>query len=259
MKLFKGGFFAIFLPILSLMIFFSQLTAWGGKPEVGYAEGRLSVRADGTPLLSVLEAISKSTEIDILVSPELQGKDVTIEIVDVPLEDALKRVLRGINYAAIYGKEGDSWYITTLKLYPKGKYSGEVISVYPKEASAEIREIGETKTVVVSSVGEVTTYGSLEETGRLVPSQTVLKGEGNSVRDTAWFSLQMQQERKEMEEYRKLMREKMRMEATRDPERRKALAMAYAEQLKKFEEMKAAHLNKIESLKRIEQFRAMTE
>jgi hypothetical protein len=258
MRFFKGGFFSGFLPILCLVFFLCPQTLWAGKPEVGYAEGRLSVKAERSSLFSVLEAISTSTQIDIFVSTDLPPKDVTIEIVDLPLEDALKRVLRGVNYAAIYGKEGESWYIAALKLYPKGKYGGDVIPLYPKEAKAESRIPEETKTVVISGGEEIATFGALEERGRLVPSRTVLKGEGSSVRETGWFALKMQLERKEAEEYQRLQRERMRMEAAKDPERKQALAMAYADQLQKFQEMKAAHLSKIEAMKRIERFREMT-
>jgi hypothetical protein len=49
------------------------------------------------------------------------------------------------------------------------------------------------------------------------------------------------------------------LEAAQDPDRKEALAMAYADEVEKFHAMKKVHINKIEALKRIYQAREMAE
>lgn len=265
MCLFKSKYSIILLIIVSIWVFplfKGELARADNKSELIYLDGRLTLKAVKTPLLPLLKKIAESTGIDISISKELGPDDISAQIVDQPLESALKRILQGFNYAVIYSKDGDSWRINALKIYPKGKHGGELIPIFAASGSSGFPERpGETKTVLVHSGDEFRIYGKLGDGGLLIPSRSVPNFSDQTAAQVKapWFQLQKRLERKEARQYEKLMLQKKRLEAARDPDRKEALAMAYADEVEKFYTMKKANFNKIEALKRIYQFREMTQ
>ncbi len=227
-------------------------------PQVGYSKGLLTLKTYKTPLVKVLEAISKAAELDIFVAKDLIPDDVSIQLTEVPIQDALKRILIGTNYAAIFFKEGEALKLTALKVFPEGKYDGELIPIAAaSKRSAISQNAGKTKTVLVRSGQEVAAQGTLMNSGILVPIRSKPVFQDGQV--PTWFVLQKQLERKEAQKYEELMHHKMKFAGTEDLDRKKALAVVYAEEVAKFYDMKKAHLNKIESLKRIQHLRELTK
>ncbi len=232
------------------------------KGSVRFAENRLSVAADKMPLTELLKEISESASINIYVSKDLQPVNVTVNLSDSPLEDALKVILRGYNYAGIYQKNGESWQITAVKVYPTGQPGGTLLRLGDqgsKVISKDPRAV--TKTVIVSSGMDVITYGGIEgNEGILVPSMTVPNpsvGPTDSL-NQPWFALQKQLEKKEFEEYQKLKLMHKKVAEADDPEKQETLAIMYADEARKFYDMKQSHLNKIEAMKRISESRELT-
>ena len=249
-----AGFFAAFLFILTAQA--------GDRPEVSYSDGLLSVKAVNAPFLPVLESIAKAAGVEIFVSRDLKPGDISIQFADEPLEEALKRVLRGLSYAAVYSKERDSWRMTALKVFPEGQYSGKMASLLSQTGNSEMpMKDTDIKTVLFPSGDEFRTYGKLGKGGQLIPSRSVPVISNKTVADlnAPWFQLQKQLERKEAQKYEELMLFEKKLEAAQDPDRKDALAMAYADEVEKFYAMKKANLNKIEALKRIYQAREMAE
>lgn len=235
----------------------------GIKPGMTYKDGRLTLDADQTPLSQLLEIISKSAGVDIFVSKSFNPGNVSIQVTNQPLEDALKSILRGYNYAAIYTKEGEEFRITALKIYNEGQQGGEVLPLFTggrQTVFAEGTARGETRTVMVNSGGEVVTQGKLDKKGILVPSQTEI--DPNALQTGAlqspWFAMKVQLEQQEAEKFRELQMLQKRMDSTDDPQKKKALTMIYADEMSKFYAMKRANTNKVEALKRITQFKDMT-
>lgn len=235
----------------------------GVKPGTTYKDGRLTLEATATPLLQVLEILSRSAGIDIFVAKGFQGGNVSCQVADEPLEDALKSILRGYNYAAVYAKEGDAFRVAALKIYPEGSQRGDMTQIFAGSHSTPFTETGkggETKTVLVSSGDEVITRGSLKQSGILMPSRMELNvPEGQPAPVAApWFQLQAQLERQEAGRYEELMVLQKRLEAAGDPDLKNNLSMIYADQLAKYHALKRVNLNKIEALKRISQHQDIT-
>lgn len=234
----------------------------GTKPVVTYSDGRITLKADKSPLLPLLESIAKATNIEIFITKDIKLGDISVQIVNEPLETVFKAILREYSYAAVYYKDGDLWRITSLRIYPEGKYSGEAVSISPGSRSSDLyKGTGEAKTVLFRDSEEIMTYGSPASGGLLVPSRSVPKPSEQATAqvNTPWFRLQKQLEREEARQYEKLMHHKRKLEATQDPDKKEALLMAYTKELEKFYAMKKAHLNKIEALRRIQTVRELSQ
>jgi len=180
-----------------------------------------------------------------------------------PKDVATRRILAGYSYAAIYVKEGDDFRIAALKIYPEGQQGAEVVPLFSGGRPAVYEEKnrrGETVTVMVSSGGEVITHGGLERKGLLVPSQSIPNPAGDpaAIVNQPWFALQVQLESQEAAQYQNLLLLQKRLDSAADPDLKKSLTMIYADEVAKFHTAKRANLSKIESLKRITQFREMT-
>jgi len=73
-----------------------------GPQVFEYRDGLISLKGDGLSLLPLLQRISESTGIQILVFGPLSPYPVSVDMIDKPVEEALKSILRGYSYAAIY-------------------------------------------------------------------------------------------------------------------------------------------------------------
>ena len=146
------------------------------RPDLTYQEGLVSMEAYHMPLFKILEALSEKAGIDIFVSEDFEAEDISVFLVEEPIDEASKRILRHYNHAAVYAKDGEDWRLTAVKIYPKGKYGGKVVPLYSgSKVLAAAKAVGETKTVVVFSGKPMTTYGKLGKGGKLVPSRSFLK------------------------------------------------------------------------------------
>jgi hypothetical protein len=235
------------------------------KPGAKYAGGNMTLEAKNATVGEVLETLARTAGVDIFVTRGFQtaAERITLQIADEPIEDAIRRILRGYNYAAIYVKEGDDFRIAALKIYPEGQQGGEVVPLFSGGRTPiyeEKNRRGETVTVMVSSGGEVITHGGLGKKGLLVPSQSIPNPAVSpaATLNKPWFALQIQLESQEAAQYQDLLLLQKRLESAADPDLKKSLTMIYADDTAKFHAVKRANLSKIESLKRITQFREMT-
>jgi hypothetical protein len=235
------------------------------KPGAKISGGNLTLEAKNATVGELLETLARTAGLDVFVARGFQTADgrITMQIKDMPIEEAVRSMLRGYSYAAIYVKDGDDFRIAALKIYPEGQQGAEVVPLFSGGRSPVFEEKnrrGEMVTVMVSSGGEVITHGGLERKGLLVPSQSI----PNPAADPAatlnqpWFLLQAQLESQEAAKYQELMMLQKRLESAEDPDLKKSLTMIYADEVAKFHTTKRANLSKIESLKRITQFREMT-
>jgi hypothetical protein len=236
------------------------------SPGVRYEGGNLTLAAKNATVGELLEAISRTAGVDIFIAKGFHTKAdaLTLKIEGEPLEDAVKRILSGYSYAAIYEKEGNDFRIAALKIYPEGSVSGAVVPLFTGGRTPlyeEKNRRGETVTVLVNTRGEeMITHGGLEKRGVLVPSQSVPNPatDPEATLRKPWVALQLQLERDESAKFNDLLFLQKRIEGARDPELKKSLALIYADETAKFYDTKRANLSKIESMKRITQFRDMT-
>jgi hypothetical protein len=238
------------------------------RPGAAVTGGNLTLDAKNATIGELLETLARTAGIDIFVAKGFQtaGQTITLQISGEPLEEAIRRILRGYNYAAIYEKEGNDFRIAALKIYPEGQASGAVVPLFSGGRTPlyeEKNRRSETVTVLVNAGGDIVTRGSAAaRRGMVGPSQTEIAGSlppGEGLQ-SPWFALQLQQEREEAERFSGLLLLRRQAEAaTDDPKRQQALAMAYADEVAKFQAFKKANWNKVESLKRINQFQEVTK
>jgi len=95
---------ALFSAIAVWFVLLSPVPAPAAAALEGFAcrDGRVTFTARGVALETVLQTIAGAAGIDIrLIDPATQP--VWIKIVDKPLEQALRSLLRGVNHAVVYG------------------------------------------------------------------------------------------------------------------------------------------------------------
>jgi type II secretory pathway component GspD/PulD (secretin) len=235
------------------------------KPGSTFDGEKLTLEAENATLSEILETVARTAGVDVLVARGFKdGNDrLSFQFQGQPIEEVLRRLLRGLNYAAIYTKEEDGFRIAALKIFFDGQQGAEMVPLFSGGRTAIYEEKsrrGETVTVMVSSGGEVITQGGLQKKGLLVPSQTVPNPANSSeaTLNKPWFSMQSRLESEEAAQYQDLMLLQKRLESATDPELKKSLAMIYADEVARFHTTKRANTSKIESLKRIDQLGEMT-
>ncbi len=226
-------------------------------PVVRYASGKLTLKAKDVSLISLLRDISGVTGMEVFVDKDINPAKINVDINNKSLENGLKSILKGFNYALIYDKKKDVMKITGLKVYPAGKRSGELIPVQIRQnnkAGIPNHE-KETKTVFVSSMNRTRMNGGL-----LVPAHSAYKSSREQAEQAnqPWFQMEKTFERKETVAYEELLYLKAKIESAKDPLKKDALSLVYADRVEKFYSEKRVHINKIEGLKRIYQNRKMT-
>jgi hypothetical protein len=93
--------------------------AWAtdSGPDVRYHEGRLSVRLEHVPLDAVLAAITRETGIE--VRGELrEAREVSAQFDDVPLPEALDRLIASQSFVLRYGDDGRAVRVDLLRGAP---------------------------------------------------------------------------------------------------------------------------------------------
>jgi len=235
------------------------------RPGVKYEGGNLTLDARKATVGELLEAIARAAGVDVFIAKGFQTKAeaLTLQIADEPLEDAIKRILFGYSYAAIYEKEGSDFRIAALKIYPEGGVSGAVVPLFTGGRTPIYEEKarrGETVTVLVNAGGEMITQGGIAKRGVLVPSHSIVNPalDPEETLRKPWVALQLQLESQEMAQFRDLLLLQKRVEGAQNPELKRSLSLIYADETSKFYAAKKANFNKIESLRRITQFREIT-
>jgi hypothetical protein len=237
----------------------------GILPGVKYERGNLTLEAKKATLGELLEAISRTAGVDVFVAKGFQPKAdaLTLTIEGEPLEDAIKRILAGYSYAAIYEKEGNDFRIAALKIYPEGGVSGAVVPLFTGGRTPLYEEKtrrGETVTVLVDAGSGMITHGSAAaRQGAVGPSATEIDAESAPQADLSapWFALKLQQEQEEASRFADLLMLRRQAESAVDPTQKQTLAMVYADEVAKFQVFKKANMSKVESLKRTSFFQAV--
>jgi len=83
----------------------SALVEGTSTPLVRYHDGRLSARIQGVPLDEVLRALSTETGVR-FEGTALDQRDVSKRFDDVPLAEALRRLIGRQNFTLVYGEDG---------------------------------------------------------------------------------------------------------------------------------------------------------
>ncbi len=122
--------------ILLAIVFLSVASSVTAQTQNGeflitYNEGLLSLSVESINLNRVLTAVAKKAGISV-TSPKQLEKAITAEFDGVPLEQGLRRILKGSSYALIYapsGEENGAEIVSGVFVFPEG----------PKEARRSTR------------------------------------------------------------------------------------------------------------------------
>lgn len=88
---------------------------------VNAASQLVTMDVKNAPLAAVLAAIGQQAEITISVSDDLTSERLSVSFQNVPLEEALKRVLAGQSYAFAYTQDKGREVISGVRLFAKHK------------------------------------------------------------------------------------------------------------------------------------------
>src|SRR5262245_22930153 len=92
-----------------------------GEPTVTLVEGKLSLEAQDVPLSEVLIKIGEAAKARVLIesilASEVAKDRVSMSFTQLPIDDALRRLLRGRNFILSYGATG----VDEIRVYVDGK------------------------------------------------------------------------------------------------------------------------------------------
>jgi hypothetical protein len=234
---------------LLFLIWTSGPVIGGDPPRIRFSDGYLTINATKTPLIPLLESLSEASGIEILIAEDLGPHEVTANFLNVPLEEALKRMLRGLNHALVYEKRENILRLRTLKIYPDGKETGAMIPVTARVAPPDKKaRQSEADAVIVRSGeeafsrSEIHGYSGYPES----PSEHL-----SPTSSRALVSMQEQLYNKEIEQHQKMLLMSKKAASPRDAEGRDAMNQAVLEEAVRLHQIKSSNLNKVEALKRI--------
>ncbi len=119
------------------MVFFTPIKSTFAVTMIEFSDNKLTVMAENASMVHVLEEVAKKANIAIFVSEEFNPGPVTIQITEVPLEQAFKKLLKEHNFVTVYNKAGGDFTVTALKVYPKGKSTGKMDALITETVPAE--------------------------------------------------------------------------------------------------------------------------
>lgn len=92
---------------LMFWLIFAGAVAHALEPgQIHYSDGHLSVNLDRAPLAQVLGAIARHTGMQFRIDASVEG-ELSIRFSDLPLEQALKRLLAGYSHVLVLGQSAD--------------------------------------------------------------------------------------------------------------------------------------------------------
>src|SRR5207244_5752847 len=142
------------------------LAAAQGSPIVTYRSDQLSVRLEGVPLEEVLAELGRVSGAEIQGAPR-EPRDITAQFDDVPLPEALHRLLGDQNFMLRYG-EGDR--LRTIALFGGPQEPRDASSTSPAAGSAGSRSPAAGSTMpqsVAVAISALDRHPPVAVTGRL--------------------------------------------------------------------------------------------
>lgn len=110
------------------------------RPLITFKDGRLTVQVQNRPLEWVLEEISRRVHVAIVKAAGVGGERISLQIKNLPLDDALRHILVEHDTFFFYGVEKDGpASLRVVWVYPRGK--GRGIVPVPPESWASTAEL----------------------------------------------------------------------------------------------------------------------
>ncbi|HPF36135.1 MAG TPA: hypothetical protein PLH84_11985 [Candidatus Krumholzibacteria bacterium] len=148
------------------------LLAWLAVGAGAAQDGRVTLRAEGTPVAEVLQILAERSGLNIVTAPEVQTKTISIRMENTPFEEALHLVVRaaGLGYEQVGGTilvaDPDKLNSTTGQVthvfdlqYADPVNVGQALNVLSDDVSVDIN----TKRVIVKA-----TRSAIEQAAEVV-------------------------------------------------------------------------------------------
>ena len=85
------------------------------NPSVEFSDnGTLTLSAEALPLGTLLEKIREKTSVEFKIPKKLLEQPISISFQSLPLDKAIRRILRGVSYTCIFDSDGNVEKIITL-------------------------------------------------------------------------------------------------------------------------------------------------
>ena len=226
------------------------VTAQGAPPRVTFQDGRLSLSANDSSMMNVLESIARVSDLDIFVSEECTLGTISIELVRQPLEKAVKRILTNLNHVMIYREEQGTVRACAIKVFPKGSFGGELIPVHAGSGPGSGTAPGVAETAGGPAPEEAVASAALPpeaESGVMVPSGHVSKKDYLG----AFSAMSARFEAGEQDAFRELCELRARVAGTEDGEMKDALSSVLTKKLEEFHTLQRVNRNRVEALHRL--------
>lgn len=245
---------------VALAVFFSFSVECFASAVVLHENGRLTVRAFDRPLEEILEGISSALDADIYVAEECRRDRITIDLVSVPVESALSRILRSLSYAALYEGSGSHQRISGLKVYPRGKAGAPVVLVrrgetQGGEVSREDNIPSRLPESTIGSSGAAAAPGTARRgpghRGVFLPERPAITGSISIASVRAIEGLE-----RERELHAEIRALEAQAAGAGDEDAREALNISLIEKIQEFHRIQKANRNAQAALRRLELFNA---
>ncbi len=159
--------------------------------QVQYAQGRLTVSATDVPLADLLQKVARATGLEVVLDARLEGR-ASLSFRDLPLDESLRRLLRGRNFAFEYARPGVPAKLWIFSGSPADKGSARVPEIGPPPQGTEevqnlqsnlAAEEPSTRGAAVEALGDSGRVEAVE------PLRQALRDEDEQVRESAIMAL----------------------------------------------------------------------
>ena len=120
----RGCFLLLLVPLVSLVLLGSQVQAStnNANPSVEFSDnGTLTLSAEAVPLETLLEKIKEQSSVGFEIPEKLLKQPISVSFKSLPLDKAIRRVLRGVSYSCIFDSNGKMKKIIALPNASKDK------------------------------------------------------------------------------------------------------------------------------------------
>ena len=121
----KRGCFLMVVSLVSLVLLVLRAQASGNTNALEFSDdGALTLNAEGVPLGALLGKIQEKTGVELRIHENLLRQPISVSFGSMPLDKAMRIILRGFSYACIFHSNGKAAKIIVLETggEPEGSF-----------------------------------------------------------------------------------------------------------------------------------------
>ncbi len=142
----------------------------------------LSAKLNGAPLMRVLAEIGKRTDIEVYVVDKMQAQPIWADFKDLPLEEGIRRLLRGQSYTITHSPDiPHSHHITSISVLEQAANPGAAPSIDP----APTEEDQESEDAIAQKIDDLWQIVDQDPTQAKESLKKAIRDSSLEVRETA--------------------------------------------------------------------------